>query len=87
MKLNRQILIDIINCILLIVIAIVLYIGNTSPVEEKIDNILRDSIKLDNSKLINDLKNIDSINEKEQNYIQSLDNDSTLVMFYKLIGK
>lgn len=87
MKLSIQTIINFINCALLIIIAIVLYIGNTSPVEEKVDNNFRDSIKLDNSKLIIDLKNIDSTNEQQQKYIQNLNNDSTLVMFYKLIGK
>lgn len=87
MKLSIQTIINIINTILLILVFVVLYNGKTSPVEEKVVDTFKDSIKLDNSKLIIDLKNIDSINEQQQKHLQNLNNDSTLVMFYKLIGK
>ena len=55
----------------------------TSPVEElKIDSITKD-----NNKLIIEVKHLDSIKNVKSIEIKSLDNDSTLKLFYHLIGK
>lgn len=55
----------------------------TPPVESnKIDSITKD-----NDKLIIDVKHLDSIKNAKSIEIKSLDNDSTLKLFYQLIGK
>lgn len=75
--------------ILLIVLAVVVNylpfkrISTTSPVESS--NI--DSIVKDNDKLIIEVKHLDSIKNAKSIEIKSLDNDSTLRLFYQLIGK
>lgn len=79
--------------ILYIIIAIILsiiihcfYFKNTtttSPVESsKIDSITKD-----NNKLIIEVKHLDSIKNAKVIEVKSLDNDSTLRLFYQLIGK
>lgn len=55
----------------------------TSPVED----ILLDSIIKDNDKLILEVENLDSIKDAKVIEVKSLDNDSTLKLFYQLIGK
>ena len=55
----------------------------TPPIESnKIDSITKD-----NSKLIINVKHLDSIKNAKSIEIKSLDNDSTLKLFYQLIGK
>lgn len=55
----------------------------TSPVEEiKIDSIVRE-----NDKLIIKVEHLDSIKDAKIIEVKNLDNDSTLRLFYKLIGK
>nr|DAG97143.1 MAG TPA: hypothetical protein [Crassvirales sp.] len=55
----------------------------TPPVESnKIDSITKD-----NSKLIINVKHLDSIKNAKSIEVKSLDNDSTLKLFYQLIGK
>ena len=58
-------------------------IQTTSPVGSS--NI--DSIVKDNDKLIIEVKHLDSIKNAKSIEIKSLDNDSTLRLFYQLIGK
>ena len=85
---NKLICIDII-VILVIILAIMLNyllfksIQTTSPVGSS--NI--DSIVKDNDKLIIEVKHLDSIKNAKSIEIKSLDNDSTLRLFYQLIGK
>ena len=85
---NKLICIDII-VILVIILAIILNyllfksIQTTSPVGSS--NI--DSIVKDNDKLIIEVKHLDSIKNAKSIEIKSLDNDSTLRLFYQLIGK
>ena len=55
----------------------------TSPVE---DNRI-DSITKENNKLIIEIENLDSIKDAKVIEVKSLDNDSTLRLFYQLIGK
>ena len=85
---NKLICIDII-VILVIILAIILNyllfksIQTTSPVgSSDIDSIVKD-----NDKLIIEVKHLDSIKNAKSIEIKSLDNDSTLRLFYQLIGK
>ena len=85
---NKLICTDII-VILVIILAIILNyllfksIQATSPVgSSKIDSIVKD-----NDKLIIEVKHLDSIKNAKSIEIKSLDNDSTLRLFYQLIGK
>lgn len=85
---NKLICTDII-VILVIILAIMLNyllfksIQTTSPVgSSKIDSIVKD-----NDKLIIEVKHLDSIKNAKSIEIKSLDNDSTLRLFYQLIGK
>ena len=85
---NKLICIDII-VILVIILAIMLNyllfksIQTTSPVgSSKIDSIVKD-----NDKLIIEVKHLDSIKNAKSIEIKSIDNDSTLRLFYQLIGK
>lgn len=55
----------------------------TSPVESN----RIDSITKDNNKLIIEVENLDSIKNAKIIEVKSLDNDSTLRLFYQLIGK
>lgn len=55
----------------------------TPPVESsKIDSITKD-----NNKLIIEVKHLDSIKNAKVIEVKNLDNDSTLRLFYQLIGK
>ena len=57
--------------------------STTSPVEE-----LRiDSLTKDNNKIIIEINNLDSIKNVEILEVKTLDNDSTLSLFYELIRK
>ena len=85
---NKLICTDII-VILVIILAIMLNyllfksIQTTSPIgSSKIDSIVKD-----NDKLIIEVKHLDSIKNAKSIEIKSLDNDSTLRLFYQLIGK
>ena len=55
----------------------------TSPVESN----RIDSITKNNDKLIIEVKHLDSIKDAKVIEVKSLDNDSTLRLFYQLIGK
>lgn len=46
-----------------------------------------DSLKIDNSKLILEVETLDSIKNVKTIEVKSLDNDSTLRLFYELISK
>ena len=55
----------------------------TSPVESN----RIDSITKENNKLIIEVEHLDSIKDAKVIEVKSLDNDSTLRLFYQLIGK
>lgn len=57
--------------------------STTPPVE----SIKIDSITTENTKLVIEVKNLDSIKDAKVIEVKSLDNDSTLRLFYRLIGK
>lgn len=85
---NKLICTDIIVILVIILATVINYllfesIQTTSPVGS--GNI--DSIVKDNDKLIIEVKHLDSIKNAKSIEIKSLDNDSTLRLFYQLIGK
>lgn len=87
-KINKLIYTDIIIVLVIILATIINYllfesIQTTSPVGSS--NI--DSIVKDNDKLIIEVEHLDSIKNAKSIEIKSLDNDSTLKLFYQLIGK
>lgn len=55
----------------------------TTPVED----IRVDTLKLENDKLVIEINNLDSIKDVKVIEVKSLDNDSTLKLFYELIRK
>lgn len=57
--------------------------NTTPPVESN----RIDSITKENDKLIIEVKHLDSIKDAKVIEVKSLDNDSTLRLFYQLIGK
>ena len=87
-NINRITVIEII-IILLIVLVVVMNClpfkstTTTPPVESS----RIDSITKENSKLIIDVKYLDSIKNAKSIEVKNLDNDSTLKLFYQLIGK
>lgn len=87
-KINSITIIELIIILLIVLIVVTNYLPfksmpTTSPVESsKIDSITKD-----NDKLIIEVKRLDSIKNAKSIEIQSLDNDSTLRLFYQLIGK
>lgn len=87
-EINKLICTDIIVTLVIILATVINYllfesIQTTSPVGGS--NI--DSIVKDNDKLIIEVKHLDSIKNAKSIEIKSLDNDSTLRLFYQLIGK
>lgn len=75
------IIITIVNCI--IAFLCLKPSKTTSPVESnRIDSIIKE-----NDKLIIEVENLDSIKDAKVIEVKNLDNDSTLRLFYQLIGK
>lgn len=87
-EINKLICTDIIVVLVIILATVINYllfeiIQTTSPVgSSDIDSIVKD-----NDKLIIEVKHLDSIKNAKSIEIKSLDNDSTLRLFYQLIGK
>lgn len=85
---NKLICTDIILVLCIILATVINYllfesIQTTSPVGSS--NI--DSIVKDNDKLVIEVEHLDSIKNAKVIEIKTLDNDSTLRLFYQLIGK
>lgn len=85
---NKLICIDVIVTLLIILSTVINYlvfksIQTTTPVGSS--NI--DSIVKDNDKLVIEVEHLDSIKNAKVIEIKTLDNDSTLRLFYQLIGK
>lgn len=57
--------------------------NTSSPVEDEII----DSLKVVNNKIVIEVKHLDSIKDAKVIEVKSLDNDSTLKLFYQLIGE
>lgn len=74
-------------CIICIIIGIVKCCSSVStPVEEMVDK-TTDSLILDNTNIKVDIIKLDSIKNEEIKKTATLNNDSTLKLFYKLLGK
>ena len=69
-----------------IVCAIIMHF-KTSTTTSSVENTRIDSITKENNKLIIEIKYLDSIKNEKVIEVKSLDNDSTLRLFYQLIGK
>lgn len=87
-RINDITIIEIIIILLIVLVIVVNYLPfkstqTTSPVE----NSKIDSITKDNNKLIIEVEHLDSIKNAKSMEIKNLDNDSTLRLFYQLIGK
>lgn len=52
-----------------------------------VDGKIIDSLQRENTILLEEVNKLDSINNEEIKKVKSLDNDSTLKLFYELIGK
>ena len=60
---------------------------NTETTATPIETVIIDSIKYENNKIIIEINNLDSIKNAKVVEIKSLNNDSTLKLFYELIRK
>lgn len=60
---------------------------NNEPTTLPVERVEIDSITRVNDKLIIEVEHLDSIKDAKVIEVKSLDNDSTLKLFYKLIGK
>lgn len=67
-----------------IVVAYNAYFTHTSSPVEEIHKI--DSVGFENNKLVTEINNLDSIKNNKIDEAKKLNNDSTLGLFYKLIG-
>ena len=87
-RINNITVVEIVIILLIVLVIVVNYLpfkstSTTSPVESsKIDSITKD-----NNKLIIEVEHLDSIKNVKSIEIKNLDNDSTLRLFYQLIGK
>lgn len=87
-KINSITVVEIVIILLIVLMIVVNYLPlksttTTSPVESsKIDSITKD-----NNKLIIEVEYLDSIKNAKVIEVKTLDNDSTLRLFYQLIGK
>lgn len=61
------------------------YCNRTSTTTTPVENIQIDSITKENTKLIIEVEHLDSIKDAKIIEVKSLDNDSTLKLFYQLI--
>lgn len=59
----------------------------TTTTSTPVESIQIDSITKENTKLIIEVENLDSIKDAKVIEVKILDNDSTLRLFYQLIGK
>lgn len=87
-RLNNITVVEIVIILLIVLVLIVTYLPlKSTPTTSLVDNSKIDSIAKDNDKLIIEVKYLDSIKNAKSIEIKSLDNDSTLRLFYQLIGK
>ena len=63
------------------------YYKNKDNITSPVESIRIDSIIKENDKLIIEVEHLDSIKDAKVIEVKHLDNDSTLKLFYQLIGK
>lgn len=74
--------------LLIVFVILVNYLPfKSTPTTPPVEGSKIDSITKDNNKLIIEVKHLDSIKNAKSIEIKNLDNDSTLRLFYQLIGK
>lgn len=90
-NLNKIYKLDIILMILIIfsIGYVIYYFAHKadSTISSPVESIRIDSLNNTNKDIDNKIKQLDSIKNEKIIEIKSLDNDSTLKLFYKLIGK
>lgn len=87
-KINKTIVTEIIIILLIVLIFVInCLLFKITPTTPPVEDSKIDSITKDNDKLIKEVEYLDSIKNAKSNEIKSLDNDSTLKLFYQLIGK
>lgn len=69
----------------ILIIFIVIYVNKTHKTISHVEDCKIDSVTFTNQKLILEVNNLDSIKNVETIEVKSLDNDSTLKLFYQLI--
>lgn len=85
---NISLLIGFIAGWVLIIIVIVNSCNSrTSKMSSPVEEIKIDSLNTANSVLVRELEIIDSVKNIKIHEVEKLDNDSTLSLFYKLLGK
>lgn len=73
--------------VILFVIVVCLSSRKTSKTSTPVEEIQIDSIERVNNKLIIEAEILDSIKDVEKDKVFNLNNDSTLKLFYELLGK
>lgn len=90
MKILKYIIKGLIGIVVFIAIIIIINASNKQEIDinNSIENkITIDSLKKDNSKLILEVETLDSIKNVQTIKVKTLDNDSTIKLFYELIRK
>ena len=87
-RINNITVVEIVIILLIVLVIVVNYLPfkstpTTSPVERSKIN----SITKDNNKLIIEVEHLDSIKNAKVIEVKTLDNDSTIKLFYKLVSE
>lgn len=83
-KLFTFILLDI---LFIFIVCVIINDSKTNTTTSPVESSRIDSITKENNKLIIEVEHLDSIKDAKVIEVKSLDNDSTLRLFYQLIGK
>ena len=83
-KLFTFILLDI---LFIFIVCAIINDSKTNTITSPVESSRIDSITKENNKLIIEVEHLDSIKDAKVIEVKSLDNDSTLRLFYQLIGK
>ena len=87
-KINNLTIIAIVIILFIVLVVLVNHLSfKNTPTTSPVESSKIDSITKDNNKLIIKVKHLDSIKNAKSIEIKNLDNDSTLKLFYQLIGK
>ena len=87
-RINDITVVEIVIILLIVLVIVVNYFPfKSTPTTPPVESSKLDSITKDNNKLIIEVEHLDSIKKGKSIEIKKLDNDSTLRLFYQLIGK